>query len=157
MARTTDDRESYTLRHRWRRGLGRRGSQHGRHRPAEPRHGWRRLSDGAEINTTLSDPLLFDSDGDLLGDGFELTYGFDFFDPDEDSNSTLDGLQDPDTDGLTNQQEETNGTDPFDADTDGDGFPDGFEVKVGRDPLSAEDFPSTCPRSIRWGRALPSP
>ena len=72
-------------------------------------------------------------------------FGFDPFDPDEDSNSTLDGLQDPDGDELANQDEETEGTNPLVADTDGDGFADGLEVSVGRDPLDPLDFPLYLP------------
>lgn len=45
------------------------------------------------------------------------------------------GGQDPDGDGLTNQQELVAGTDFNDPDTDGDGLGDGFEVAGGLDPL----------------------
>lgn len=42
---------------------------------------------------------------------------------------------DPDRDGLENQQEVIWGTDPFNPDSDGDGFKDGEEVSSGHDPL----------------------
>lgn len=42
---------------------------------------------------------------------------------------------DPDHDGLSNQQEVIWGADPFNPDSDGDGFKDGEEVKSGHNPL----------------------
>ncbi len=48
---------------------------------------------------------------------------------------------DPDRDGLTNQEEEDHGTDPLDADTDGDGYLDGEEVSHESDPLDPESLP----------------
>ncbi len=66
-----------------------------------------------------------DTDGDGLGDGWEVKYGFDplaFGALDYASNA------DPDHDGLTNEHESANGTDPWDA-------CNGFEAKMGlQDP-----------------------
>ena len=42
---------------------------------------------------------------------------------------------DPDHDGLSNQQEVIWGSDPFNPDSDGDGFKDGEEVNSGHNPL----------------------
>lgn len=80
-----------------------------------------------------SDPDVFDSDGDGLGDGFE------------DRASTLDPLTpndsqgDSDGDGLTELEEQTHGTDPGASDTDGDGVSDAKEVNSGSDPTDATD------------------
>jgi flagellin-like protein len=57
------------------------------------------------------------------------------------------GKQDPDGDGLTNEEETTLGTDPTDPDTDGDGLDDGAEVDRGTDPRNptTEPAPPTTP------------
>lgn len=62
----------------------------------------------------------FDTDGDYLGDGFEVLYGFDPNDPE-------DGFGDRDGDGLDEGTEQAIGTDPTNPDTDGDGVADGDE------------------------------
>lgn len=46
---------------------------------------------------------------------------------------------DPDADGLTNDEETAAGTDPNDPDTDNDGINDGTEVANGSDPLDIND------------------
>ena len=76
-----------------------------------------------------------DSDGDGMRDVFEVRYGFDRLQADEEPNGIGDGLQDPDADGLGNEDEDRSGTDPLLADSDGDGLLDGFEVAWGLDPL----------------------
>ncbi|MFH1564273.1 MAG: hypothetical protein ABIC82_00250, partial [bacterium] len=47
----------------------------------------------------------------------------------------VDGILDPDNDGLTNSQEKIYKTDPNVPDTDKDGYKDGDEVKNGFNPL----------------------
>ncbi len=75
-----------------------------------------------------TDPYRADTDGDGMGDGFEVSYGFD---------PLLAGGagDDPDDDGLSNLDEAAAGSHPLLADTDGDGLPDGLEVLTyGSDP-----------------------
>jgi len=48
---------------------------------------------------------------------------------------------DPDGDGLTNEDEFVTGTNPTNPDTDGDGFSDGYEVSLGTDPLDPSSKP----------------
>ena len=87
-----------------------------------------------------------DSDGDGIADDLEIANGLDPDDP-------IDGLEDPDADGLSNKQELVDfGTDRLIADTDGDGIDDGEEVSPGDDgfvtsPLIADTTEGT--RAIR--------
>lgn len=55
--------------------------------------------------------------------------------------ANVNGSQDLDNDGLTNDQERLYKTDPLNPDTDGDGYKDGVEVATGYDPtkVSEED------------------
>ena len=108
-----------------------------------------------------TDPLSADTDDDLLGDNVELLFSeLDPIDPDADRNGRIDGLDDPDGDGLTTRVEVLNGTAPFvadtdddglddaeegtydtdptDADTDDDGLDDGAEIRLGTDPLDPD-------------------
>ncbi len=80
------------------------------------------LSDGDEILIYKTDPTLSDTDGDSLPDGWEVTYGFDPHDPNDDPNADSDG------DGLTDGAEAALGTSPFMTDTDGDGILDLFDI-----------------------------
>jgi len=104
------------------------------------------------------DPKNPDTDGDGLGDGFEVENGFNatFIDSDLDGMSdgweyynSLDPLfddheNDPDEDELINLAEFLNGTDPNNIDSDEDEMSDGWEVKYDFDPNdnsdSDEDF-----------------
>ena len=80
----------------------------------------------------LSNPLIDDSDGDGLLDGFEVDNGFD-------PATAGDETEDPDGDGLDNLGEQTAGTDPNDEDFDNDGLLDGFEVDNGFDPTGPDE------------------
>ena len=109
-----------------------------------------------------TDPLLADTDGDGLTDWEELTQtGTNPLLEDTDGNSILDGAEDFDGDGLSNQEEIAAGTgvlypdsdgdglsdgeevlvyhtNPLVADTDGDGLSDGEDIKLGFDPLKPD-------------------
>ncbi|MDG6224923.1 MAG: hypothetical protein QCI82_05350 [Candidatus Thermoplasmatota archaeon] len=77
-------------------------------------------TDGDGINDTdekWTDPLKWDSDGDLLGDKFELDLGYLPDDPDSDR------------DGLSDRMEMILGLDPLNKDTDGDGLTDLQEIE----------------------------
>lgn len=73
-----------------------------------------------------------DTDGDGASDGDEVR--FNYTDPLVADNP---GNDDPDQDGLSNDEEATYGTDPYNPDTDNDGVNDGDEVEAGTDPLVA--------------------
>lgn len=87
------------------------------------------LTDGEEVNTYGTDPNNQDTDGDLFYDGGEIIRGTDPLNPDTDGDGLLDG-----------DEEYVYGTDPLNPDTDGDGVSDGDEVNNGTDPLDPEDF-----------------
>jgi hypothetical protein len=97
------------------------------------------LSDLEESCGTLTDPEYFDSDGDGLGDGWEVDSGLDPDDPDSDGDGILDGEEDLDGDGLANSEESQHGSNPNDSDTDGDGTSDGDEVDQGGFPNDPRD------------------
>ncbi len=69
-----------------------------------------------------------DTDGDGMADNWEVSFGFDPYEPE-------DGGMDPDGDSLINRDEFLAGTLPTNPDTDGDGVSDGEEVGSGQDPL----------------------
>lgn len=76
---------------------------------------------------TPTDGITDDIDGDGIPDQWEIDHGMDANDP-------LDAFNDPDHDGLTNEDEYLFLTNPTTPDTDADGIPDGFEVSYGLDP-----------------------
>lgn len=82
--------------------------------------------------TLHTDPLIPDTDGDGMPDGWEVVNDFKPLD-------SSDALGDKDGDGLSNLQEYLNGTDPSNPDTDKDGMPDGWEVANGLNPLNPAD------------------
>ena len=73
-----------------------------------------------------------DSDGDGLPDAWEFSYF---------GNLGHDGIEDADSDGLTNAQELAVGTSPLLADSDGDGFSDSEELAAGSNPLDSASIP----------------
>jgi hypothetical protein len=81
------------------------------------------------LGTGINNP---DTDGDLLPDGWENSYGMSPLIPG-------DATANPDNDGLNNLDEYRYNTKPNDANSDGDGKNDGTEVNQGSDPNDASD------------------
>ncbi len=73
-----------------------------------------------------------DIDGDGMPDTWEISYGFNPYQP-------TDASGDLDNDGLLNNEEYLAGTFPTDPDTDNDGILDGAEQNVGQDPTDPSD------------------
>lgn len=92
-----------------------------------------RLTDLEEYNVsgTLFDD--FDTDGDLLGDGFETNS------VNLDANSSNDPSVDSDGDGLSDIQEQENATNPDKPDSDEDGTSDQDEIDQGSFPDDPSD------------------
>ncbi len=88
------------------------------------------------------DPFYWDTDGDLLGDGYEVSTRLLATDAEGIHGTFGDG----DNDGLTNLEERLHRTQPRLADSDGDLRPDGLEVAAGADPLGA--WQPTVPGSL---------
>lgn len=86
------------------------------------------LSDGNEVYTYGTDPLKPDTDGDRLTDFYETQVSLNPLKKDSDDNDTSDGMEDLDSDGLSNFEEQTAETDARDNDTDKDSLNDGKEV-----------------------------
>jgi hypothetical protein len=82
------------------------------------------ISNKDEIETTGTNPLLDDSDGDGLLDGWEYYMGLD----PNDSTGINGAAGDADGDGLSNTEEHSLVTNPLDADSDADGIPDGEDA-----------------------------
>ncbi len=80
-----------------------------------------------------------DADSDGLSNEYELAFGFDPIDADEDGNLIADGQDDLDEDGLLGTSEASICTDASDPDSDNDRLSDGFEVQIGFDPLDPDE------------------
>ncbi|MBI4441335.1 thrombospondin type 3 repeat-containing protein [Candidatus Woesearchaeota archaeon] len=80
------------------------------------------MNDLTEINTHRTNPIKEDTDGDLMGDGWELYYGFN-------PKNAADGDGDLDNDRLKNKDEYIKHTDPKNQDTDNDGIQDGDDAE----------------------------
>ncbi len=102
------------------------------------------LSDYNEYHIHGTDAGNDNTDGDMMGDFWEVMYG---------TNPLVDdSLDDPDADFLVNFEEYDLGTDPLNRDTDGDGFGDGDEINKGYDPLDPESHPPIPPSpSVKLG------
>ncbi|MCB1875956.1 MAG: carboxypeptidase regulatory-like domain-containing protein [Chromatiales bacterium] len=87
------------------------------------------LSDGEEVNNSLTDPTQADSDGDGLSDGEEVN-----------NLGTNPNAADSDGDGLSDGDEvNIHGSNPLLSDSDGDGLTDDIEVANGLDPNDPAD------------------
>lgn len=102
-----------------------------------------------DVSWAFDEVAGLDSDGDGLTDAFELQYGLDPKNPDENKNGIPDSLDDFDGDGLINGVEMMLGLDPKNPrtfnntpdaqlDRDGDFLPDYAELKIGSDWLNAD-------------------
>lgn len=76
-----------------------------------------------------------DGEADGLPDGWETEHGLDL--------TGDDSADDPDGDGLSNEEEYASGTDPHDTDTDGDGVSDSDELIAGTDPTDPGEYSPT--------------
>ena len=100
--------------------------------------------DGDGLSTFMEElygtwPEYFDTDRDLLSDGWEVEWGLDPLDDDEDGNGWVDTADDFDGDGMDNLTESIFNTDPYSDDTDGDGVSDAEEAANGSDPTDDSD------------------
>ena len=97
------------------------------------------IPDG-DAGASTTDPLDADTDDGGVEDGAEDTNENGVVDDGEiDPNNGEDDIdEDPDQDGLTNDQETEIGTDPNDADSDNDGILDGEEEDFSTDPLNPD-------------------
>ena len=88
------------------------------------------LTDYIEVEIYGTNPHKADTDGDGLDDYFEIVWM-------ETNPLKADDIlkEDPDEDGLTNEQEAKYNTDPYSKDTDDDGLTDFEEIEIGTDPL----------------------
>ncbi len=114
------------------------------------------LTDDYEINVSGTDPNVWDTDGDGIGDGdavlgTAVPSGDPAAPPAEPPAPeepaapapAPGGDVDTDGDGLTDAQEAEYGTSPEVADSDGDGWSDGAEVRAGTSPRDSGDVPQS--------------
>ncbi len=94
------------------------------------------LSNADEQSLYGTDPTNWDTDGDMMDDGWEVAYGFD---PNNAASPGGNPTDDADGDGLSNFDEMRWGADPNDTDTDNDWTTDGEEASAGSDPCDADD------------------
>ncbi len=95
------------------------------------------ISDWNEKNIYYTNSYDFDSDDDLMPDGWEIINKL---------NPLInDANNDTDNDHLTNLVEYIHQTDPNNYDSDNDGFSDGIEINSGTDPNDPNDFPNEKP------------
>lgn len=85
------------------------------------------LPDAREKYVHKTNPLMWDSAGDWLSDGWKVAHGL--------NPLISNGSADSDNDGLDNSAEYMWGTDPLSSDSDSDGIPDYWEVNAGTGPL----------------------
>ncbi len=90
------------------------------------------LTDGEELLSYSTNPVVSDTDGDGLNDGDEIL-----------THLTDPALADTDGDGLSDGAEiTTHLTNPLARDTDADTFSDGLEIAQGTDPRNPASYPS---------------
>ena len=104
------------------------------------------LSDPLELFLPKTNPLLYDTDGNGIGDQDEDSDGDGLSNIDEINRGLSPSSNDTDNDGLTDGDEINKYfTNPLEEDTDGDGLSDYYEINNGYDPLS---FNSSFKKSI---------
>jgi len=96
------------------------------------------LNDCYELKFTLTDPLLYDTDGNGIPDSDE-DFDNDTLTNKEESNYSSDPYSnDTDSDGLYDSDEISNNTDIGNKDTDSDGLFDSKELELGTNPLNPD-------------------
>ena len=99
------------------------------------------LNDADEINTYSTNPLVADTDGDTMPDGWEVEFGL----PPTVAEKDLDA----DSDGLTNELEYKNNSNPNMADTDDDGLSDSAELAIFRYTDSGQALGSSISEAVK--------